>query len=143
MSKESISQRRVMEILVKEIETLHSATKTIHEVAPVVKQRLNEVKELRLTASLDSHEINDIKRTLSNFSDKLDRKLSNGKILPNWVVIAFISMFDLFGASVGLNVHWKAQLEIQKIDGRNIEEWKELAESWYDTAVKYGYEPKN
>lgn len=129
MSKESISQRRVMEILVKEIETLHSATKTIHEVAPVVKQRLNEVKELRLTASLNPHEINDIKRTLSDFSDNLDKKLSKGKILPNWVVIAFISMFLLFGASVAYNFIQKEEISV----------WEYSAKTWKERAIESGY----
>jgi len=140
MKNEKLSQQVLMEVLTAEIETLKFASKKINEVAPAVSRKLDEVKELRLTASLDSHEINDIKRTLSNFSDKLDKKLSKGKILPNWVFIASFSMFLLFGASVGLNIH---QNNISKIDGINVEGWKKLTEQWYDTAVKYGYKPKD
>lgn len=132
MKQENLSQRVLMEVLTQEIETLKAASKTINQVVPAVDQKLNEVKNLRFTASVNRDQINEMEAIFKRYLPELDKKVARSVTLPNWLIISFILSFISLSVSIGINVHQKNKFK--KLEG--------TAQYWYDTAVKYGYKPQ-
>jgi len=132
MKQENLSQRVLMEVLTQEIETLKAASKTINQVAPAVEQKLNEVKNMRLTASVNRDQINEMEAIFKRYLPELDKKVARSVTLPNWLIISLFVAFISLTVSVGINFHQK----------NKFKEMETSARYWYDTAVDYGYKPQ-
>lgn len=132
MKQENLSQRVLMEVLTQEIETLKAASKTINQVVPAVDQKLNEVRNMRLTASVNRDQINEMEAIFKRYLPELDKKVSRSVTLPNWLIISLFLAFISLSVSIGINVHQK----------NKFKEMEKLARSWYDTAVDHGYKPQ-
>lgn len=132
MKQENLSQRVLMEVLTQEIETLKAASKTINQVVPAVDQKLNEVRNMRLTASVNRDQINEMEAIFKRYLPELDKKVSRSVTLPNWLIISLILAFISLSVSIGINVHQK----------NKYKEMEKSARFWYDTAVDHGYKPQ-
>lgn len=133
MKKENISQRTLMEVLTKEIETLKTATQKINEVAPAVSRKLEEFRNMELTANLNQSQINEIEAIFERYLPELDKKVARSTTLPKWLIISLLIAFFSLATSVGFNIHQR----------NKFNDMKETAQYWYDTAVEHGYKTKN
>jgi len=129
MIKENLGQKVLMEVLTQEIETLKASGKTINQVVPALEKKLNEIKDFKVTANINQEQINEIKALFRHNLNELERKLPQGIVLPNWLIISFITMFFFFAFSIALNV----------MQHNQIKEANEITDLWYDEAVKLGY----
>ena len=81
---ENLSQRKLLEILTHEIEVLRITSKNINEVAPVIAERLNELKNTKIVARV---ELTELKAILLEFQNSLKKQVT----IPNWFLI-FVSI---------------------------------------------------
>lgn len=83
--KESLSQRKLLELLTKEIEILRKTSSNIHEVAPIIEERLKELKQTKLTAKIDAKELYLV---LNKHKEYVQSKTT----IPKWFIIIFLIM---------------------------------------------------
>ena len=81
---ENLSQRKLLEVLTHEIEVLRITSKNINEVAPVIAERLNELKNTKIVARV---ELTELKAILLEFQNSLKKQVT----IPNWFLI-FVSI---------------------------------------------------
>lgn len=86
--KESLSQRKLLEVLTHEIEVLRKTTKNIHEAAPIIAQRLQELKQTKLIAQVDVRELRTLLKDHENF-------VQARTAIPTWFIIAFLIAFGI------------------------------------------------
>jgi hypothetical protein len=84
--KENLSQRKLLEVLTKEIEVLRQTSKNINEAGPIIAQRLQELKKTKLTAQLD---VRELKSLIKEHKDYIDSKTT----IPTWFFITAMVMF--------------------------------------------------
>ena len=77
---ENLSQRKLLEVLTHEIEVLRITSKNINEVAPVIAERLNELKNTKIIARV---ELTELKALLSEFEKSLKKQVA----IPKWFLI--------------------------------------------------------
>lgn len=80
--KENLSQRKLLEVLTHEIEVLQKTAKNINEAGPIIAQRLQELKETKLIAKVDSSELKSITRDHQDF-------VQSRIAIPKWFLIVF------------------------------------------------------
>jgi hypothetical protein len=129
MAKENLSQRVLLELLTKEIETLKKASNivktSVNETGQYVEQihgYLERIKGEKIP--LDDSQLKQTIKTL-NFQRK-----------------ALIWVFGMgLAMNVGIFGGVKAYLNMKDAQ-KDAEKWEKTAEYWYDKAVEFGYEPE-
>ncbi|MDX9694531.1 MAG: hypothetical protein RBT49_01965 [Bacteroidales bacterium] len=86
--KENLSQRKLLEVLTHEIEVLRKTSSNINEAGPIIAQRLQELKQTKLTAQVD---IKDLKTLIQEHKEYIDSKTS----IPTWFIVAFFIVFGI------------------------------------------------
>ena len=78
--RENLSQQKLLEILTHEIEVLKKTSRNINEVAPVIAERLQELKNTKLKATIDSHRLEYEIANLKSF-------ISSRITFPAWFLV--------------------------------------------------------
>lgn len=81
--KENLSQSKLLEVLTNEIEVLRETTKNINAAAPIIAQRLQELKQTRITANVDITALREVLFEHKEF-------VKNRVAIPSWFIIAFL-----------------------------------------------------
>lgn len=97
--KENLSQRKLLEVLTKEIEVLRKTSKNINEAGPIIAQRLQELKETKLTAQLD---VRKLKSLIKEHKDYVDSRTT----IPTWFFITFLIVFGLLSIQSICLYYW-------------------------------------
>ncbi len=81
--KENLSQRKLLEVLTHEIEVLRKTSSNIHAVAPIIEERLQELKQTKITANIDTSELYSVIRKHKEY-------IQSRTTIPRWFLIVFI-----------------------------------------------------
>jgi len=113
--KENLSQRVLLEVLTKEIETLKKSTEVVKHSLPTIEKRLSEMKNTKVEVD----------------ASKIDEALSSHKT-PNWILYVLLACFVLTSASFIFGA----------IQYKNNQHEKRASAHWFSVAVEHGYESK-
>lgn len=102
MSKERLSQQKLLEILTEEIESLKDTTERIHNAAPELDKKLKQVQNNQV--KVDTTEL---VKTLTDH----EKKMKKNTTLPNWIIGALIGLALIAGGATyyGYDQHQKAE----------------------------------
>lgn len=81
--KENLSQSKLLEVLTHEIEVLRTTTSNINAVAPIIAERLQELKQTRITANVD---ITALRSVLIEHKEFVKDRVT----IPFWFIVAFL-----------------------------------------------------
>ena len=80
--RKNLSQQKLLEILVAEIEMLQQTSKNIKEVAPEIARQLHELKATKLKVDLNTDKLEEL---LNNHK----RELKKSVVIPKWFLLLF------------------------------------------------------
>jgi ABC-type transporter Mla subunit MlaD len=89
--RKNLSQQKLLDVLTEEIEVLRRTSQNIKEVAPEIARQLEELKNTKLKADLDTDRLEQL---LKDHEQALQKKA----VIPRWffvligVVIAFLML---------------------------------------------------
>ena len=83
--RDNLSQRKLLEILINEIEELKKTTENIKEVAPEIDKQLKELKKNKLRVDLDTRRLEQI---LKDHEEALKRKM----VIPKWFLALVVAV---------------------------------------------------
>lgn len=86
--KENLSQRKLLEVLTREIEVLRKTSANINEAAPIIAQQLQELKQTKLVAQVDTR---DLKSIIKQHQEYVQARTT----IPTWFIIAFLIVFGI------------------------------------------------
>lgn len=78
--RKNLSQQKLLEILIAEIEILQQTGKNIKEVAPEIARQLHELKTAKIKVDLNTYKLEDL---LENHK----RELKKYVVIPRWFLI--------------------------------------------------------
>ena len=91
--RKNLSQQKLLEILITEIEILQQTSKDIKEVAPEIAKQLHKLKTTKLKFDLNTERLEWL---LANH----EKKLKKNMIIPTWFLCV------IFGALLASIVNW-------------------------------------
>jgi hypothetical protein len=115
MKTEKLSQQVLLEVLTREIETLQKASKEVNRAYPLVKAELDRLERQHIIAQVNT-------QPLEVFHDKLNRQLSQGVVIPKWVMRSLIGIIAWALLMTGLSVWFY----------RSSNDYQEQAQYWYE-----------
>ncbi len=84
--RKNLSQQKLLEILIAEIENLQQTGKNIKEVAPEIARQLNELKTAKIKVDLNTDKLEEL---LENHKKELNKKVT----VPKWFLIFLAILF--------------------------------------------------
>lgn len=75
--RKNLSQQKLLEILIAEIETLQQTSKNIKEVAPEIAKQLQELKTTKLKVEINTDR-------LKHLLDEHKKELKKSVVIPRW-----------------------------------------------------------
>ena len=78
--RKNLSQQKLLEILIAEIEILQQTSKHIKEVAPEIERQLHELKATKLKVDLNTDKLEEL---LNNHK----RELKKFVVIPRWFLV--------------------------------------------------------
>ncbi len=117
MKTEKLSQQVLLELLIREIETLQKASKEVSRAYPLVKDQLDRLEKRPLVAQVDT-------QPLEAFHHKLNNQLSRGILMPKWMMGSLIGIVAWAFLMTGLSVSFY----LSKVD------YEERAQYWAQKA---------
>lgn len=75
--RKQLSQQKLLEILIHEIDMLRETSKNINEIAPEIARQLHELKTTKLKFDLNTDKLEEL---LENHKQELQRKV----VFPKW-----------------------------------------------------------
>ena len=78
--RKNLSQQKLLEILIAEIELLQQTSKNIKEVAPEIARHLHELKTTKLKVEMSTDR-------LKQFLDKHKKELKKSVVIPRWFLV--------------------------------------------------------
>ncbi|MCG6191466.1 hypothetical protein [Maribellus maritimus] len=78
--RKNLSQQKLLEILVAEIEMLQQTTKNIKEVAPEIARQLHELRTAKMKVDLNTDKLEEL---LENHKQELKKSVA----IPRWFLI--------------------------------------------------------
>ena len=87
--RKNLSQQKLLDVLTEEIEVLRRTSQNIKEVAPEIARQLDELKNTKLKADLDTDKLEQI---LNDHEQALQKKavIPRWFLVLVWVVIVFL-----------------------------------------------------
>ena len=84
--RKNLSQQKLLEILIAEIETLQQTSKNIKEVAPEIARQMHELKTTKIKFDLNTDKLEEL---LENHKRELQKKV----IIPRWFLYVIAIFF--------------------------------------------------
>lgn len=78
--RKNLSQQKLLEILIAEIEILQQTGKNIREVAPEIAKQLHELKTAKIKFDLNTDKLEEL---LENHKQQLEKSV----VIPRWFLI--------------------------------------------------------
>lgn len=83
--RKQLSQQKLLEILIHEIDMLRETSKNINEIAPEIEKQLHKLKTSKLKFDLNTERVEWL---LANH----EKKLKESVVIPKWLVITFAGL---------------------------------------------------
>ncbi len=94
--RKNLSQQKLLDVLTEEIEVLRRTSQNIKEVAPEIARQLEELKNTKLKADLDTDKLEQL---LKDHEQALQKKA----VIPRWfLVLVWVVIVFLLGEVVWL-----------------------------------------
>ena len=94
--RKNLSQQKLLDVLTEETEVLRRTSQNIKEVAPEIARQLEELKNTKLKADLDTDKLEQI---LKDHEQALQKKV----VIPRWfLVLVWVVIVFLLGEVVWL-----------------------------------------
>ncbi len=78
--RKNLSQQKLLEILITEIEILQQTSKNIKEVAPEIARQLHELKTAKIKVDLNTDKLEEL-------LESHKRKLKKSVVIPRWFLV--------------------------------------------------------
>ena len=84
--RKNLSQQKLLEILIAEIEILQQTSKNIKEVAPEIARQLHELKTAKIKVDLNTDKLEEL---LENHKQVIKKSV----VIPRWFLIVVVVIF--------------------------------------------------
>lgn len=84
--RKNLSQQKLLEILITEIELLQQTSKNIKEVAPEIERQLHELKTAKIKVDLNTDKLEEL-------LESHKRELKKSVVIPRWFLNIIILIF--------------------------------------------------
>jgi FtsZ-binding cell division protein ZapB len=126
--KQNLSQQVVLEVLLREVESLKEANKELQRSYALAKEQSDRLEKTRLVAQVNTQPLQafteqleaKLKRAeslvkvdtapLDAFQKKLDQRLGKATMLPNWLLYCLVGLlcWSLLATALGVNFYRSA-----------------------------------
>lgn len=115
--RKQLSQQKLLEILIHEIDMLRETSKNINEIAPEIEKQLHKLKTTKLKFDLNTDKLEEL---LENHKQELQNKV----VFPRWFlwllgVVIFLFAIQSFWLYASVFIEWLLMLD-RNADNNNF-----------------------